>query len=73
MSRIDKTPVSLRKWELTAVARPVFCLLRSSYNQILFRPRILQDVLEVDTRTTFLGEKVGLPIFICPCGMAKLS
>jgi len=35
-----------------------FFLFRSSYNQILFRPRVLQDVLTVDTSTTFLGEKV---------------
>ncbi|CED83134.1 mitochondrial cytochrome b2- [Phaffia rhodozyma] len=48
-------------------------LNRSSYNQILFRPRILVDVKEVDTSTKFMGHDVSLPMFICPCGMAKLS
>jgi L-lactate dehydrogenase (cytochrome) len=47
----------------------------------------MNDVEEVDTRTTFLGHETSLPvsvschlrrtdaqqIFICPCGMAKLS
>jgi L-lactate dehydrogenase (cytochrome) len=30
-------------------------------------------VTTVDTSTAFLGYDVSLPIFICPCGMAKLS
>lgn len=40
---------------------------------MLFRPRVLRDVTTVDTSTSFLGYDVSLPIFICPCGMAKLS
>jgi L-lactate dehydrogenase (cytochrome) len=48
-------------------------VLSSVYNQVLFRPRVLRDVTTVDTSTAFLGYDVSLPIFICPCGMAKLS
>ncbi|KAK8861216.1 hypothetical protein IAR55_002035 [Kwoniella newhampshirensis] len=48
-------------------------LNRSAFNSILFRPRILVDVDEVDTRTTMLGQENSLPIFISPAGMAKLA
>ena len=37
-------------------------LNRTSFNQILFRPRILVDVEEVDTRTEFLGHETSLPV-----------
>ncbi|KAJ9100871.1 hypothetical protein QFC20_005360 [Naganishia adeliensis] len=48
-------------------------LNKSAYNAILFRPRVMIDVDEVDTRTQFLGHAVDLPVFIAPAGMAKLS
>lgn len=47
-------------------------LNKSAYNAILFRPRVMVNVDEVDTRTTFLGHPVDLPVFIAPAGMAKL-
>ncbi len=43
-------------------------LNRASFNQILFRPRILVDVDLVDTRTNMLGQDTTLPVrfpFIC--------
>ncbi|KAJ9102023.1 hypothetical protein QFC19_004949 [Naganishia cerealis] len=48
-------------------------LNKSAYNAILFRPRVMVNVDEVDTGTTFLGNAADLPIFIAPAGMAKLS
>lgn len=45
----------------------------SAWDQVLFKPRVLVDVAEVDTRTKFLGYDTTLPIFIAPSGMAKLS
>ncbi|KAK0937231.1 hypothetical protein LTR29_011249 [Friedmanniomyces endolithicus] len=44
----------------------------SMYKRIWFRPRILHDVSRVDTSTTILGNKVKVPIFICPTGLAKM-
>jgi L-lactate dehydrogenase (cytochrome) len=37
-------------------------LNRSSFNQILFRPRILVDVDVVDTRTQMMGQETTLPV-----------
>ncbi|WRT65320.1 uncharacterized protein IL334_002263 [Kwoniella shivajii] len=48
-------------------------LNRKAFNSILFRPRIMIDVDVADTRTTMLGQKTSLPIFISPAGMAKLA
>ena len=47
-------------------------LNKSAYNAILFRPRVMNDVDIVDTRTNFLGYPTSLPIFVAPAGMAKL-
>ncbi|KAK1821384.1 hypothetical protein LTR12_004270, partial [Friedmanniomyces endolithicus] len=44
----------------------------SMYKRIWFRPRILRDVSRIDTSTTILGNKVKVPIFICPTGLAKM-
>lgn len=46
---------------------------RSSWNDVLFRPRVLVDVDEVDTRTKMMGQETTLPVFISPAGMAKLA
>jgi hypothetical protein len=35
---------------------------RRSWNRVLFRPRILIDVDEVDTSTKMLGQKTDLPV-----------
>ncbi|KAK1057830.1 hypothetical protein LTR74_013902, partial [Friedmanniomyces endolithicus] len=44
----------------------------SMYKRIWFRPRILHDVSRLDTSTTILGNRVKMPIFICPTGLAKM-
>jgi L-lactate dehydrogenase (cytochrome) len=48
-------------------------LNRKSYNQILFRPRILINVEECNTSTKMLGQETSLPIFVAPAGMAGLA
>lgn len=36
----------------------------TAYQRILFRPRVLRKVRNVDPSTTFLGQKSSLPIFV---------
>lgn len=48
-------------------------LNRRAWNWVLFRPRILVDVGEVDTSTSMMGQNTSLPVFICPTGMSKLA
>lgn len=48
-------------------------LNRRAWNWVLFRPRVLVDVAEVDTRTTLMGCETSLPVFIAPTGMSKLA
>lgn len=43
------------------------------YRRIMFRPRILRAVKEVDTSTIFLREKQAMPIFVAPTSSVKLS
>ena len=41
---------------------------RLAFDKIAFRPRILVDVSEVDTSTTFLGQKLRIPAILAPIG-----
>jgi isopentenyl diphosphate isomerase/L-lactate dehydrogenase-like FMN-dependent dehydrogenase len=41
---------------------------RLAYDRWGFRPRILVDVSEIDTSTTFLGEKMRIPAMLAPVG-----
>lgn len=43
------------------------------YKQILLRPRVFVDCTKCDTSTTFLGHKVGTPLFVSPAAMARLA
>lgn len=43
------------------------------YRQILHRPRVFVDCTKCDTTTSFLGHKVGLPIYVSPAAMARLA
>lgn len=45
---------------------------KSYFDRIWFRPRVLRNVREVDTRTTMLGVDSRLPLFVSPAAMAKL-
>ncbi|XP_074333486.1 glycolate oxidase-like isoform X2 [Apium graveolens] len=46
---------------------------RSAFSRILFRPRILIDVTNIDMSTTILGLKVSMPIMIAPTAMQKMA
>ncbi len=41
---------------------------RQALDSIAFRPRVLNDVSKVDTRSTFLGQPVRLPVMLAPVG-----
>ncbi|KIX06258.1 uncharacterized protein Z518_04233 [Rhinocladiella mackenziei CBS 650.93] len=43
------------------------------YKRIMFRPRVLVGVKDVDTSATVLGKKFSMPIFTSPAALAKLS
>jgi L-lactate dehydrogenase (cytochrome) len=45
---------------------------RSGFERYLLMPRILQDVSQVDLRTTVLGTEIALPVMIAPTGMPAL-
>lgn len=45
----------------------------ASFQRCRFRPRVLVDVAEVDPRTTILGAKSTLPIYIAPAAHARLG
>ena len=44
-----------------------------TWNSILFVPRVMVDVTNVDTTTVLGGTLVSLPLLIAPTAMAKLS
>ena len=48
-------------------------LNRTSWNSILFVPRVMVDVKSVDMSTTMAGESVSVPFFISATGMSKLA
>ena len=43
------------------------------YHAILLRPRIFIDCENCDLSTTFLGHKVGLPVYVAPAALARLA
>jgi L-lactate dehydrogenase (cytochrome) len=45
---------------------------RSGFGRTLLMPRILQDVSEIDLRTTVLGTEIALPVIVAPTGMPAL-
>ncbi|GAB2261074.1 hypothetical protein Droror1_Dr00011929 [Drosera rotundifolia] len=45
---------------------------RNAFSRILFRPRILIDVSNIDMSTTVLGFKISMPIMIAPTAMQKM-
>ncbi|CDO95214.1 unnamed protein product [Kluyveromyces dobzhanskii CBS 2104] len=44
-----------------------------AYSRVFFRPKILQDINEVDTSTKFMGAKVDLPIYITAFAGSRLA
>ncbi|KFY86008.1 hypothetical protein V500_07936 [Pseudogymnoascus sp. VKM F-4518 (FW-2643)] len=43
------------------------------YRSILLRPRVFVDCTDCDLSASFLGQKLGLPVFISPAAMARLA
>src|SRR5438067_8229965 len=41
---------------------------RLAFDKVAFRPRILNDVSNVDASTTLLGEKLRIPAILAPIG-----
>ena len=46
---------------------------RKALQNVSLRPRVLRNVEEIDTRTTILGQKTSMPVFVSPAAMAKLA
>ena len=45
---------------------------RLAFDQVAFRPRVLNDVSSVDPSTTFLGEKLRIPALLAPIGSLQV-
>jgi glycolate oxidase len=45
---------------------------RLAFDRIAFRPRILVDVSNIDTSTTFLGQKLRIPAILAPIGSLQV-
>ncbi|KAI9704537.1 MAG: Cytochrome b2, mitochondrial precursor [Bogoriella megaspora] len=45
----------------------------SAYHKIWFRPRILQNVENIDFSTTMLGSKVSIPFYVTATALGKLG
>jgi glycolate oxidase len=45
---------------------------RQAFDKVAFRPRILVDVSQVDTSTTFLGQKLRIPAIFAPIGSLQV-
>jgi len=45
---------------------------REAYARVEFVPRVLQDVSEVDTSTTILGQRSALPLAFAPTGFTRM-
>lgn len=46
---------------------------RNAYHKIWFRPRVLQDVENIDLSTTMLGTKVDIPFYVTATALGKLG
>jgi glycolate oxidase len=45
---------------------------RHAFDKIAFRPRVLVDVTNIDTSTTFLGHKLRIPAILAPIGSLQV-
>jgi glycolate oxidase len=45
---------------------------RRAFDKVAFRPRILVDVSDVDTSTTFMGQKLRIPAILAPIGSLQV-
>ena len=45
---------------------------RLAFDRIAFRPRVLRDISSIDTSTTFLGQKLRIPVVLAPVGSLQV-
>ena len=45
---------------------------RLAFDRWGFRPRILVDVTKIDTSTTFLGQRLRIPVMLAPIGSLQV-
>ena len=45
---------------------------RLAFDRLAFRPRVLVDVRNIDTSTTFLGHKLRIPVMLAPIGSMQV-
>ena len=45
---------------------------REAFARVEFRPRVLQDVSDVDPSTTVLGQRTALPLVLAPTGFTRM-
>jgi isopentenyl diphosphate isomerase/L-lactate dehydrogenase-like FMN-dependent dehydrogenase len=45
---------------------------RAAFGRIALRPRALADVSEVSLATEVLGTPISMPLFLAPCGFARM-
>ena len=45
---------------------------RLGFDRLAFRPRVLVDVSKIDTSTTFLGQRLRIPVALAPIGSLQL-
>lgn len=43
------------------------------FQKIWLKPRVLTNVAEVSTKTHIFGNKIDVPLYICPTALAKLA
>lgn len=70
-----KTSLSPQVWDfLSGGAESETTLRRNRYalDAIAFRPRVLVDVSQIDTATTFLGMPLRIPVMLAPIGSLHL-
>ena len=46
---------------------------RTGFDRYLLMPRILQDVSEIDLRTTVLGNRIALPVIVSASSTVRLK
>src|SRR5262245_25597200 len=45
---------------------------RAAFDALWLLPRPLEDVREVDLRTTVLGDEVSMPLLLAPCSFGRM-
>ena len=45
---------------------------RLAFDRVAFRPRVLRDISSIDPSTTFLGQKLRIPVVLAPVGSLQV-